>query len=468
MKINKIENYQIDKELFKKYLVVETQLLEQWFSKDYFKFETLNAGAEIEFLILDSKYQLSPHNLFFTNKLKSQPVVREAGTAQLEINTPVFPLQDNFLSLLHRNVLSTWKECCNVARTTQHNLALIGSIPQADPAFFKLLNCTPENLFLLMNDVATQYRQGKPLSIHMKGKRDTLQFHPESLAMEGLICSLQLHLQVPPHQLTRYFNIIQLLSAPLLALSSNSSYFCGKNLWSETRIGIFEQLYTFPSPLKHTVFFEPHYFQDTLFPIFLNNIGFPYLLPLAAYEEPRNHMFHVRCQNSCIFRWNRPILAFNNENEPYLRIENRILSTGPTVVDMIANAAFFYGITYYLANNSPFPDTLVSNESLIKNFYAAARHGLDATLHWNNHQIQTNTLLKTLFPLAVKGLQDLGINSVDVHFYLDIIKTRLDKKQNGSIWQEKYLQKHNNDFDSLIEKYVKNQYSETPVGDWNY
>lgn len=468
MHIKNFKNYKIDCELFEKNLIAETQLLKKWFTKSCFKSESMNAGAEIEFLILDKDYQLSPHNLFFTKQLKNKELVREAGTTQLEIDTPVFPLKDNFLSLLHQNILATWNQCRELALNSQHHLALIGSMPQNDPSFFKLFYITPKNIFILMNELVAKYRKGVPMCIHIKGIKENLLLFPESLAIEGLICSLQLHIEVPQHQLAHYFNIIQILSAPLLALSSNSPYFGGKHLWSETRIGIFEQLYTFPFSLHKTVFFEPNYLQDTLFPIFKNNIkNFPYLLPLATSEEPIDNMFHVRCQNSCIFRWNRPILAFNKQNEPYLRIEHRILSTGPTVVDMIANAAFFYGITYYFANKLPPLTNLITHEFILKNFYAAARDGLEAKLSWNTGKIKANTLLKTLLPLAFKGLKDLGINATDAHLYLDIIKTRLDKNQNGSMWQEKYLMKYKNDFNGLMEQYIKNQYSETPVADWS-
>ncbi len=463
-----MENYIVDCELFEKKLIAETLLLEEWFAKDYFKYEAMKAGAEIEFLVLNKEYQLTPDNLFFTKKLNNQELVREAGTTQLEINTPVLFLKDNFLSSLHQSILTTWNKCCETAFNSQHHLVLMGSIPYADSAFFSHLYITPENIFVLMDEFVAKYRNGESLSVHIKGKKENLSLYPESLAIEGLICSLQLHLEVPKHQLTHYFNIIQILSAPLLALSSNSPYFCGKRLWSETRISIFEQLYTFPFPLQKTVFFEPNYLQETLFPIFKNNFkNFPYLLPLVAYKEPIHHMFHVRCQNSCLFRWNRPILDFNPQHEPYLRIEHRVLSSGPTIVDMVANAAFFYGITYYYVNNPPSLTSLIPQESILKNFYESARYGLEARLNWSHGKIKASTLLKNLLPLAFKGLEEMGIAPLEARFYLDIIKTRLDRNQNGSIWQEKFLRKHHNDFNSLLEQYVKNQYSETPVAEWS-
>ncbi|STY29299.1 Glutamate-cysteine ligase family 2(GCS2) [Legionella wadsworthii] len=467
MHIKEFEKYTIDCELFEKYLIAETQLLKEWFHKKYFKSQNMKAGAEIEFLILDENYQLSPHNLFFTQKLENQKLVREAGTAQLEINTPVFSLEDNFLSSLHQSISTIWNNCCEIARQSQHHLALIGSMPQNDHSCFKLFYITPKNIFMLMNELVGKYRKNLPLCVHINGKGEDLVLFPESLAMEGLICSFQLHLEVPFNQILEYYNLVQILSAPLLALSSNSPYFCGKHVWSETRIGIFEQLYSFPAPFQKTVFFEPDYLQNSLFPMFEKNINFPHLLPLAAQEEPVDTMFHVRCQNSCVFRWNRPILAFNEDNEPYLRIEHRVLSTGPTVVDMIANAAFFYGITYYFANKSPSLTHSIPREFLIKNFYAAAHDGLNANLKWINGHIKALDLLKSFIPLAFRGLEIMGINTMDANFYLNIIKQRLDKNQNGSIWQEKFLSKHANDFNGLLEQYIVNQYSETPVSDWS-
>lgn len=466
MYINNNEHYEVDEKLFKHYLTKETHLLQNWFKNDYLKNDSLKAGAEIEFLLLDKDYKPLAQNVSFVEQLKDPLVVAESGASQLEMNTKALAIEGNFLSELHKNILTSWRKCCDLAQKSDYHLALIGSMPQNAEDLSNDSYITPQNDFYLMNDYTAKYRGGTPLVINIKGPKDNLVIRPESLAIEGLICSFQLHLAVKQNQASTYYNMIQILSAPLLALSSNAPFFYGKNTWSESRIAVFEQIYSFPRLARKTVFFEPHYLEQTLFPLFQDNVHeFPYLVPIVDYKEPEEHMVHVRRQNGCLFRWNRPILDFDEQRQPYLRIEHRSLSSGPTMIDMVANAAFFYGIVFYFANqaSTPLPINL---KQAMGNFYQAAKLGLNARFRWNKVWVAADTLLKNLLPLAAKGLCLLGISQKDIHYYLQVIERRLINKQNGSSWQQGYIAKYGRDFQGMLEQYLKNQYAEIPIGEW--
>ncbi|MCW8451853.1 hypothetical protein [Legionella quinlivanii] len=456
-----------NKYAFKNYLVSETELLNVWFKREYFKTEGLKVGAEIEFLLLDTNYHLTPQNQSFTQQLNDPNVIPEAGASQLEINTAVFPLCDSFLSDLHQSVLSTWSKCCCLARKNNAHLALIGSMPQAEEYHSAPEYITPHPSYQLMNDNVSKYRQGRPLSLKLNGAEEEFMFQPQSLSVEGLISSLQLHLEVSPEQSVIYYNIMQMLSAPLLSLCANAPFFYGKELWSESRIAIFEQLYAFPSPYQNCVFFEPHYLKNSFFSLFKANLNnYPHLLPEVAQEEPRHHLFHLRKQNSTVYRWNRPIVDFNSHNEPYLRIEHRPLSSGPSIVDMIANAAFFYGLVYFFANQNEPEASLIPFKESYANFYQAACSGLRARFMWNGIEVDALHLLNDFLPLAKKGLEDLGIVRGDIDYYLEIIHHRLLKQQNGSIWQQNFIKHYGYDFENLLGHYLENQYREIPISEW--
>jgi hypothetical protein len=466
MYINNNEHYEVDEKLFKRYLTKETELLESWFKTDYLKNEDLKAGTEIEFLLLDKEYNPLPQNVSFIEQLNDPLVVAESGASQLEINTKALTIEHSFLSELHQNILTSWNQCCDLAKKNNYHLALIGSMPQAAECLSNDSYITPQNDFYLMNEYTTKYRAGTPLVINIKGPKEHLVIRPESLAIEGLICSFQLHLAVKQNQASTYYNIIQMLSAPLLALSSNAPFFYGKNTWSESRIAIFEQIYNFPLLAQKTVFFEPHYLDQTLFPIFQDNVHeYPYLVPIVDYEEPQENMVHVRRQNGCLFRWNRPILDFDEQHQPYLRIEHRALSSGPTLIDMVANAAFFYGIVYYFANQASTSPPITLKHAM-DNFYQAAQLGLNAQFRWNTVWVAADTLLKNLLPLAAKGLCLLGINQKDIQYYLQVIERRLINKQNGSSWQQAYITKYGTDFQGMLNQYLQNQYAEIPIAEW--
>ncbi|RUR11301.1 hypothetical protein [Legionella sp. km772] len=359
MHLCKNKNYEVSPQLFKTYLTKETKLLEKWFDKKYFSNQGFQAGTEIEFLMLDKNYQLSPHNGSFVKQLNEPLVDLEAGVSQIEMNSPALAINGDFLSSLHRTSLSLWEKCCTLAQKENYHLALIGSMPHAAKNCANWDYITPQDDYYLMNARTLEHSKNKTLSIDIIGPGDDLHLKPQSLAIEGLICSFQLHLAVQQKQAAAYYNAIQSLSAPLLALSSNAPYFFKKHTWSESRIAIFEQLYHFPFPCKDTVFFEPQFLKNSLFELFQKNIqNYPFLVPIID-DEFKDHMSHVRRQNSCIFRWNRPIIDFNQQDQPYLRIEHRSLSSGPTIIDMIANAAFFYGIVYYFVTHSCYAHKLV-------------------------------------------------------------------------------------------------------------
>ena len=82
---------------------------------------------------------------------------------------------------------------------------------------------------------------------------------------------------------------------------------------------------------------------DSLIEIFEENFrDYESLLPVA-YDDPPEAMRHLRLHNGVIWRWNRPLIGFDESGAPHLRVEHRILPAGPTFIDMMANAALYLG-----------------------------------------------------------------------------------------------------------------------------
>ena len=467
MFVKKLQNSKVDIELFKNQLGVETELLEQWFVEHLFQPDTFNAGAEIEFLLLDQHYQLLPKNQMIIDKVNTPGIIAEAGASQLEINTRVLHRSGSFLSDLYEDISAKWNKCRVVAEEQGYHLALIGSMPNAATDVIRKDYTTKTPDYDLMSEFIRKYHGPRPLMINLKGGKEHLALCPESLSLEGLICSFQLHLEISEEMGADAYNIVQQITAPVLALSSNAPYFLGKNVWTESRIGVFEQLYRFPSPWRQTVFFEQEAMNDSLFSLFKSNLHqFPFLMPEVDLLEPQDHMYHVRRQNSCIFRWNRPILDFNSQKKPFLRIEHRALSTGPTVVDMVANAAFFYGIVHFYLQRPHLREKLPSASACKNNFYQAAILGLDAHMHWKNRHVPISDVLHELIPKTITGLGDMGIDSHDAKYYLHIIQRRVEKRQNGAIWQQKFIEQYGKNFSLMLEHFIANQNLDIPVSDW--
>ena len=149
-----------------------------------------------------------------------------------------------------------------------------------------------------------------------------------------------------------------------MAIGANSPFFFGRELWRETRIALFEQTTdTRPEELKAQgvrprVWFGERWITS-IFDLFEENVRyFPALLPVVEDEDPMAvlesggapKLQELRLHNGTIYRWNRPIYDIAR-GRPHLRVENRVLPAGPTIVDTLANAAFYYGLVRVLVED---------------------------------------------------------------------------------------------------------------------
>ena len=167
---------------------------------------------------------------------------------------------------------------------------------------------------------------------------------------------MQLHLQVSPQDFAANWNAAQTLLGPQLAVGANSPYLFGKHLWAETRTELFLQATDTRSielknqGVRPRVFFGERWITS-IFDLFEENVRyFPALLPEVSDEDPvavldrgeAPRLQELRLHNGTVYRWNRPIYDIV-DGRPHLRVENRVLPAGPTVVDVLANSAFYYG-----------------------------------------------------------------------------------------------------------------------------
>ena len=121
----------------------------------------------------------------------------------------------------------------------------------------------------------------------------------------------------------------------------------------------------------------------------------------------------LRLHNGTIYRWNRPVYDVVR-GRPHLRVENRVLPAGPTVVDMMANAAFYFGLVRALAEDERPLWTQMSFSAAEENFHAGARHGIDARRCSGRGSARcrsTELVLRRLLPLAHEGLDRWGVDA---------------------------------------------------------
>jgi hypothetical protein len=459
---------------FEQRLEAETQLLKQWFQDKAFSSQVPVCGLELEAWLIDRNALPAPQNQAFLSAMDDPLVVPELARFNVELNVAPQPLHGGALSRLQQDLQRTWDRCQATAAGLDSRLVMIGILPSVAQSHLNLANMSELKRYRALNEQVLRLREGKPLTLDIHGRQHLNVLH-QDVMLESAATSLQLHLKVSQSTAVRYYNAAQIVAAPMVAASANSPYLFGCDLWDETRIPLFEQSVEVGGfagasrgPLRR-VSFGTGYAKDSLCECFIENQQhFPVLLPIP-FDEPLREMRHLRLHNGTIWRWNRPLIGYDSDGTPHLRIEHRVLPAGPTVVDNIANAAFFYGLAHALAVSDTPPENQLPFATARDNFYAAARDGLDAQITWlDGRRMPVQTLLlDRLVPLARFGLGLLDIDAQERDFYLDIVKQRIRNACSGCNWQRAWVARHGGDMQALTEAYYERQQSGEPVHNWN-
>ena len=280
--------------------------------------------------------------------------------------------------------------------------------------------------------------RGEDIVLDIQGP-ERLRVTADSIAPEAACTSTQLHVQVSPENFASYWNASQVMASLQLAVGANSPYLLGKELWRETRIALFEQATdTRADELKAQgvrprVWFGERWITS-IFDLFEENVRyFPALLPVLSDEDPAAvldaghtpQLDELRLHNGTVYRWNRPVYAVVDD-VPHVRVENRVLPAGPTVVDTMANAAFYFGLVRALAEQDRPIWSQMSFPAAEENFHAAAIAGIDARVYWPGvGQVPaTELVVRRLLPLAAQGLSAWGVTDEESGQLLDIIERR--------------------------------------------
>lgn len=459
---------------FEKRLRNECLILRNWFNEESLEDSEGLCGFELEAWLVDQNLDPTPKNEEFLQRVKNPLVVPELAKFNVEINSTPHPIQGNLLSAMKDELTSVWSLCERHAADMGIGILAIGIHPKICDELLKLKNMTSMKRYMALNQQVLKLRKGKPLNLNIEG-RDQLQIQHKDVMLEATTTSLQIHLQVSPKRAVRHFNIAQILSAPMVAVAANSPFLFGKELWDETRIPVFEQSVAVASFRDRQgdqvgrVHFGTGLLKDSLFEPFLENLdGFPVLLPLVTDDDP-NWLNHLRLHNGTIWRWNRPLIGLDRSGKPHLRIEHRVTSSGPSIVDTIANIAFFVGLDRFFISQQEPLETAFSFKDIKDNFYNAARYGFHSKIKWKNGKLLSMQflLLEILLPAAKEGLRTAGIDKKDIAYYIDeIMSHRVLSMRNGADWQKTFISKNNRNFEEMTSSYFDNQKQNIPVHLW--
>ncbi len=314
---------------FTERLRAETALLDQWLADGYLEQSVPTGGFELEVWLVGPDMAPAGRVEALLERLRDPLVVPELATFNAEINGTAQPLRGDALSQLAAELTATLGRCSAAAAGLDTRIGLIGILPTVAPRHLTVTHMTPRARYRALNDRILALRHERPLTLDIQG-RDRLTLEWQDVMLEAAATSFQIHLKVAAAQGARLYNASKILSAPMVAIGANSPFLFGRDLWDETRVPLFEQAVSVGGPiLQERVNFGFRYAKRSIMETFQANLDrYPVLMP-QLMDEPLERLAHLRLHNGTIWRWNRPLIGFDESGRPHLRIEHRVLPFGP-------------------------------------------------------------------------------------------------------------------------------------------
>ena len=440
-------------QMFMKALLDDLRALDYMLDNDLIESGVRRIGAEQEMFLVDENLRPAPVSVEVLQHANDPRLTTEIARFNLEANLTPLGLSRNCFSEMESELEEVVARARKSANHFGADVLLAGILPTLRKSDLTLDNLTPSPRYQQLNDSVIRLRGG-PFSIHIKGI-DEINLMHDNIMMESCNTSFQIHFQVNPKNFAQLYNLAQIITAPVLAAAVNSPLLFGHRLWQETRLALFQHSTDARSATQQArshptrVSFGERWLDRSVLELFqeqvarfrmimINEPSENPLALLASGEIPQ--LTALRMHNGTIWPWNRACYGVAN-GVAHLRIENRALPSGPTILDEVANTAFFAGLMLSLPDEYGEVSKVMAFDNAKANFFAAARHGLNAQFNWmdgKTHAAST-LILDHLLPLAYEGLKQANVNGGDADTYLGVIEERVRSGQTGSQWMMKSL-----------------------------
>ncbi len=466
-------------------------VFETMLANSSFEFDRPLTGLEIECNLVDGDYQPAMTNVDVLASIADPAYQTELGAFNIEFNVPPRPLPGRAGLELEDEVRASLNAAEAKANARGAHIVMVGILPTLMPEHLDHDWMSESHRYQALNDSIFTAR-GEDILIDIAGP-ERLSLYSSTIAPESACTSMQLHLQVAPADFAANWNAAQIVAGPQLALGANSPFFFGHHLWAETRVELFAQATdTRPDELKAQgvrprVWFGERWITS-IFDLFEENVRyFPSLLPELSEEDPRAvlaagrtpALSELRLHNGTVYRWNRPVYDVVGDGvggKPHLRVENRVLPAGPTVIDMMANSAFYYGLLRTMSEEDRPLWTKMSFAAAEQNFAAAARDGIESRLYWPGlGEVTADELaLRRLLPMADEGLRRWGVAAEVRDRYLGVIEGRAKTGRNGATWQVRTVEalqrrglSRPRALAEMLRLYCERMHANDPVHTWD-
>ncbi|MFO7825104.1 MAG: CBS domain-containing protein [Cyclobacterium sp.] len=473
-----------ERKKFLKNLIHDIEALDQMIREGKIEANVQRIGAEQEFALINKHYKPSKNGPLILGKLENNHFTSELAMYNLELNLDPQELKDGCLLKMEKQLRKYLKNAEEVASGFGDSVILTGILPSIDLRSGQMDYMTPNPRYQALDEIIKQLR-GQDFELNISGVDELILAHTNIL-FEACNTSFQCHLQVSPDEFVDQYNWAQMISGPLLSVCTNSPLLFGRELWSETRIPLFQQSIDIRSKGYHLkekeqrVSFGNHWIRETS-EIYKENLArFPLILTHKATDNSLAVLAEggipklqaLQLHNGTIWRWNRPCYG-TSTGLPHLRIENRYLPAGPTIMDEMANLALWVGLMKAMPVSYRGAWHRKSFEDTKGNFYRAATSGIYSSMVWNNRMVPAQKLmLDQLLPLARTGLSKAGVSDEESNRYLNIIEGRVKSGQTGSSWLIKSyrkIKKHMSRDEAMVTLTAamqKRRKADLPVSEW--
>ncbi len=467
------------------------QALEHVLKRPNFGEGPCTIGAELELSIINNQGKAHPINRTLLNCSQDEHLQLELDRFNLEYNLSPVSLTDCPFSHLRTQLTTAIQSLAQCAKGLGGRIVPIGILPTLSPEELDSPVMSDLPRYQALSAGLRRLRDG-PFRIHINGT-EPLTVTCSDVTLEGATTSFQIHLRVNPQDFSNTYNAAQLVTPIALALSANSPIFLQHQLWEETRVALFKQAIDsrktqdgdWQTPAR--VSFGHGWVRQGAYELFAEAVGLHSpLLPVLSSEDPmeclrKGHLpqlEELRLHQGTVWTWNRAI--YDASAEGHVRIELRALPSGPTPIDMTANAAFLIGLTLGMREHI---DRILHQfpfEYAHRNFYRAAECGMGAIFVWPNKtthglkEISVYDLATELLPIAEQGLKACGVEQIEIQTMLNVIRDRLETQMNGARWQIHRLGHYEQEgydrrmaLTRMLEDYLQHSQTDMPISQWS-
>jgi gamma-glutamyl:cysteine ligase YbdK (ATP-grasp superfamily) len=449
---------------------------------------TIGAELELDLIGEDGRPALVAEAVLA--ELSPTEFTTEINRFNLEYNAPPLPLAGRPFAKLREQIEVALGLIRGAAGKRGAAPITIGILPTLELGDVAGDMMTPKRRYHALSRGLRELQDG-PFMLRIEG-RESLEAQFDDIASEGANTSFQVHLRCSPAEFAHTHDAAQLVTAPVLAAAANSPFLLGRALWDETRIALFRQSVedrpgaSLDDWRPARVSFGHGWTRRGLFEHFAEVVAMHApVLPVSSAEDPLEvlraggvpKLAELRLHQGTVWRWNRAI--YDSADGGHLRVELRALPSGPTPVDMAANAALALGATLALREDAERWLSGFTFGQARRNFYEAARLGLDAKLLWPRAgalpQLRAAAdVVLELCDRAEPCLVRAGVVRDDARAALDVVRARIETKQNGAVWLRTALERllasgtpRPEAFGRVTRAYAARSDRGDPIGAWD-